>query len=218
MEDVHHFRAISGAISHPLGGNSMRTKEEIQLAISKLLTEIREKNGYSKTKMAEKLGIDKHTWCRWESGASVPPIADLVMIFDAMGESMLVPILDLLYPDSSAHIADADMQIERVKKDIVTSVMNGMSDHHARIIHYMINGNHGSDLKAQIEEMCMIEHLPIHYRFFIANQVYVYYMMARKQRELIDTESVMPDMDAFTYGLKRGQRAAYDKLQGGDAK
>ena len=148
----------------------------------------------------------------------MPSIVDLIMVFDSLEVSMLVPMLDLLYPDSSTHIADADMQIERVKKDIVTSVMNGMSDHHARIIHYMINGTHGSDLKAQIEEMCMIEHLPIHYRFFVANQVYVYYMMARKQHELIDTESVMPDMDAFTYGLKRGQRAAYDKLQGGEPK
>lgn len=189
----------------------MSVTEKTREQISSLLTVLRLRKGYSQSKMASLLGIDRHTWIRWESGESVPSIDDLTHIYRTLDEPILRPLLDILYPDNT-HPA-ADMPIEKIRKDIAEYFLYNASDHAVRVCAFLMNGPHGSDIDAQLEEFCAIDHLPVQYRYFIAEQIYIYYMMARQRKELILTDSVMPDIDAFVSGLKSVQKSAFDKLK-----
>lgn len=191
----------------------MRSKEDIQERVMAILTELREKKGFSKTRMAEYLGVDKHTWIRWESGANMPSIVDMIMIYDKLGESIIGPILDMLYPTETASVMPDAVPVAQVRKEVAKYFLEGSSDHMVRVWNFLHHGLHGSEIQYQVEEFCAIDHLPMQYRYFIAQQVYVYYMMARQRKELISTDEVMPDMDVWSSGMKRSQKAAFDRLQ-----
>lgn len=182
----------------------MRTKQDINDGISRLLIDLRTKYGVSKSKMADIVGVDRHTWTRWEDGANVPTIADLVMVYDKLGESILRPILDLLYPTE-------DIGTEHLRKDAAEYFLESATDHSVRIFNYTMNNN--SDIDTQVEAFCAFDHLPSPYKFFLLQHLYVYYQTARQHQELIGTNEVMPDMDIFSSGLKRTQKSAFDKLK-----
>lgn len=182
----------------------MRTKQEINGRISHLLIELRAKYGVSKSKMADIAGVDRHTWARWEDGVNVPTIADLVMVYDALGESILRPILDLLYPSE-------EIGTESIRKDAAQCFLESATDHSVRIFSYTMDNN--SDIDTQVEAFCAFGHLPSPYKFFLLQHLYVYYQTARQHQELIGTNEVMPDMDIFSSGLKRTQKSAFDKLK-----
>lgn len=187
----------------------MRTKEEIRKSIAAVLSELREKKGLSQVKMADLAGVDRHTWRRWESGANSPTVEDLVTVFDRMGESLAWPLLEILYPDNDF---DPD-HIQYFRREAAEHYLEKASDHHLKVWHYMKNEIPEQEFNAQVEEFCALDHLPMHYRYFIAEHIYVYYMMARNQSELIRTNEVMPDVGLFSRGLIRTQKAAFDRLK-----
>lgn len=191
----------------------MSRKDDIQSAIASYISALRAERGLSATKMAALVGVDKHTWFRWESGASTPSIADLVLVAESLGASLLEPVLDTIYPEEDQSVFD-DRTL-RLRKDAAAFFMDKATDHQVHVWDYIFNSLHGSDVDAQIEEFCCIDHLPMVYRYFLAQQAYVYYMMARRNGDLINTNEVMPNMDVFVNGLKRGQKAAFDKLKSG---
>lgn len=188
----------------------MRTKEDIRNTIATLLSDIRAKYGYSKSKIADYLGIDRHTWIRWEAGASSPTLEDLIMIFDKLEEPLLPSLLDIMYPSNESSITSP---INDIRKQAAIAFLEEESEHHVRIWQYMMNVLTRTELNAQVEELCAIDHLPLHFRYFLAEQAYFYYMTALKDKQLINTDQVMPDMDTFTAGLIRTQKAAFDKLK-----
>lgn len=181
----------------------MRSKEEIQEDVARLLYAIRTKNGLSKTKISEILEIDKHTWIRWEAGASSPTLADLVTICERLGIGSVRPFLDILMPSE-------DEGIKELRKDIAEYYVESATTREARIWEFSMNES--ADKNTQLESYCAIGHLPQQYRFFLLQQLYVYYQMAKQHRELTHTDEVMPDMDVFAAGLKKTQKAAFDKI------
>ena len=189
----------------------MRSKEDVNYIISGLLMQLRQKKGLSKAKMADALGIDKHTWIRWESGASAPSIADLVMVYETMEEPILRPMIDILYP----HEDDYHESTTAARKSIAEYILDKAPDRTIRMYRYMMER---PEADQQLEEFCALNHLPLHYRFFVAQQIYVYYQMARQHGELIYTDTHMPDLDIFASGMKRVQKAAFDKLKSGGTK
>lgn len=186
----------------------MLTKEELKQGVAKLLTDLRTRQGLSKAKMADKLGVDAHTWRSWESGESTPNIVDFISAFEQSGEPMLRPILNFLYPDTYME----EDNVEQQRKAIVDFFANQASDHMIRVWAFLNHGGHGSNIAPQVEEFCALDHLPMEHRYFVAEQIYVYYKMALHRGELVATDEVMPDMDVWIDGLKQGQRAAFTKL------
>lgn len=185
----------------------MRTKEDIRAAIASILIDLRVKNDLSKTKMAEFLGIDKHTWIRWERCENTPALEDLIMICDKLGEDILPHIMDILYPD------DPRDQISAYRKRAAMHYLEHATAHNIRVWNFINTFLSEDEQEAQIEEFCAINHLPLEYRWFLAEQVYLYYTKALKSNELQHTSEAMPDMDIFVQGLKRTQKAAFDKLK-----
>lgn len=190
----------------------MRTKEDITATVSKLLTDVRTKKGFSKTKMAEYLGIDKHTWIRWESGANSPSLEDVIMIFDQLDEPILPALLDILYP-SGNFTHNNNTTINDVRKSAALYFLETSTEHQVRVWDYMIRSLSRTEMHAQIEEFCALDHLPLHMRYFVAEQIYIYYMTALNHGQIINENNTMPDMDTFTAGLIRNQKQAFDTLK-----
>ena len=182
----------------------------MQAETIRLLTDLRTRKKISKSKIAEILGVDKHTVARWETGVSCPNLTDLILLYEYYGESPAKHLLELLYPYKSTTFGDP---IEAYRIRAALYYLNRATDHQVRVWDYMMHGFHGSEADAQIEEFCALDHMPMHYRYFIAQQVYVFYMMAQQRGELINIGTTMPDMDIFVRGLKGGQKAAFDRLK-----
>lgn len=191
----------------------MRTKESIKSEISKLLYDLREKTGLSKARMAETLGVDKHTWSRWETGVSSPTVVEMIMIYEHFGESLLPPLLELLYPTDGTK---KQHSVEDIRKRAAIHYLETASEHHVRVWDYLMTGLSKPEVDAQIEELCALDHLPLQFRYFLAEHIYVYYQTAKQNGLLQNTGATMPDMDVFVSGLKRTQKAAFDKLSGED--
>lgn len=190
----------------------MRTKDDLKRSIGDMLHSLRIKHGYSKNHMAEIVGVDKHTWHSWESGATCPSIVDFIAVFNACDEPLTRPLLDMLHPDTYAGITDQS-DIQQVRKAVSDFFLNNASDHMVRVCMYLFGGSHGSEIAGQIEQFCALDHLPIEYRFMIGEQIYMYYLMAEHRGELIETDAVMPNVDTWSAALKNCQKAAYGKLR-----
>lgn len=184
----------------------MRTREKINSEITRMLVELRRKNGLTKSKIADILEIDRHTWFRWESGESTPGITDFIMIFDKLNEPVLQPLLDILYPSDDDALCGSMTQI---RKAAAIYYLTQANEHEMRIWDYVIS----TDFSTQVEALCALHHLPPQQRFLINEQIYIYYMLGRRHAELVNTDSVMPDMDIFSKGLKQSQKSAYELLR-----
>ena len=78
---------------------------------------------------------------------------------------------------------------------------------------YLFAGSHGSEITAQLEEFCALDHLQLEQRYMIAEQIYMFFLMAQHRGELIETDDVMPNMQTWASALKEGQKAAYGRLR-----
>lgn len=198
----------------------MRSKEELQAGVAKIFADLRARKNLSKCKMAELVNVDYKTWRSWEAGETTPSIVDFMSVFEHCNETMMRPVLNLLYPEL---YSAAGQDIEQMRRATAEFFRSEASDHMVRVWYFLHAGDHGSNILPQVEEFCAFDHLPMEYRYFIAEQIYVSYMIAMHRGELIATDEVLPDMDIWTHGLKQGQRSAFKKLQsyttiGGDEK
>lgn len=182
-------------------------KEDIRSGVAEILRSLREKQGYSKNRMAERLGINKRTWYAWESGETVPNIAEFIRVFTECGESMLRPILQLFYPDQYGTNTD------QIREQLTHFIQTAATDHQIDVLSFLAFGSHGSNFAPQVELFCAYNHLPLEQRFFIAEMVYQQFMIAQNRGDLIKTADTMPDMKTWETGLKAGQKAAYKRLQ-----
>ena len=189
----------------------MRTAEELRIGVAKILSDLRAKKKLSKAKMSELVGVDVRTWRSWESGDTMPSIVDFISIFEHASEPIMRPVLNVLYPD--IYSTTNDPNVEYMRSATAKFFLEEASDHMVRVWYFLHAGKHGSNILPQVEEFCAIDHLPLEYRYFIAEQAYVYYMMALQRGELTCTDEEMPNMEVWTAGLKQGQRAAFKKLQ-----
>lgn len=187
----------------------MRTLDELQKGCSDMLKALRIKHNLSKTKMAAIAGVDAHTWDRYESGKSAPSIPEFICIFDTLGDDVLANVLDFLYPETYVDITK-ETDADTVKSAMIHYCMHVATDHMIREMLFLIDGEHGSNIHPQLELFTMIDHLPMHYRYAVAEMVSALYNLADSRGELILEDHVMPDMEVFEHGLEMGKHAAFE--------
>lgn len=190
---------------------AVRTKEELRTGLAEQLKKLRESRGLSMAKMALIMGVDPHTYARYESGLSAPSVDEFVFAFHSLGEGALRWALDYLYPDKFSDLSGDDEKKMRDQATLFFSCVAGR-----RIVSewcYIMFGHHGSNAEPQMEEFCMIDHLPLQYRYAIAQMVDTFWRMAESRGELIATEEQMPDVELFRLGLEAGRRAAFAHRQ-----
>lgn len=190
----------------------MRTKDGIKQGIASMLQRLREKHGFSKNRMSEVIGVNKHTWYAWESGTTCPSVADFIAAYDACDEPVMRPLMEMLSPDDYEGVTDQS-DITRQREALAHFVTHDASDHMIRVLNFLMSGDHGSEIAAQVEQLCALDHLALEYRYMIAEQIYLLFVMSEHRCELIATDSVMPNKDLWASALKEGQRAAYGRLR-----
>lgn len=188
-----------------------RTIEELRRGCAAELYRLRKSRGLSKLQIANMLMVDVHTWDRYEKGVSSPDVVDYVYLYTTLHENILGPLLEYLYPDVYKDIGSADIGSQRnaIKHYIDATA----SPHTIQELMYFLFGKHGSSQMSQIEMVTMYNHLPMEYRYIIAQMIDTFYHMAEKRDELAQTDCVMPNVEVFEEGLRKGMSAAYDGRQ-----
>lgn len=187
----------------------MRTHDECRAEFARLLKRTRLSHGLSVRRIAEIAHVDDHTWARYESGESAPNVIDFTYLMAAIGDDVLPAILEYFHPDLYGASARAD--IAGVRNAVCYFFENVATETEAREMDYLINGNHGSSLAAQIAMWSMIDHLPMHYRVAVAELIDAFWRLAESRGELIGTEHIMPDVELFRHALRFGSEAAYKR-------
>lgn len=187
----------------------MRTHEEYRLEFARLLKRIRRDNGLSVHRIADIAHVDDHTWARYEVGKSAPNVIDFAYLMSMLGEDALPGILAFIHPDLFG--PDARKDISDVRNSVCYFFEHIATDTEVREMDYLINGNHGSCLSAQIAMCTMIDHLPLNYRVAVAELVDALWRLAESRGELIGADQIMPDVDLFRHALRFGSEAAYNR-------
>lgn len=183
-----------------------RTLQEIQKGCAQMLHNLRMKKGLSKSKMAFLVGISDHTWARYESGDSAPTVPEFIYIYSRANADPLRTVLDFIYPDIYKELS-AESNMDDLRKACCHFLEHVASDRMVREWNYLAFGEHGSSNKSQLEMFTMIDHLPMKYRYMIANDVLKYWEIASSHNELIGLDHIMPDVNLFKKGLQKGKEA-----------
>jgi len=182
----------------------MRTKDDLKRDLALMLKSIREKHGISKSRMADALNVDYHTYCKYENGYSVPSIVDFILAFQTLGENPLRTVLEYLYPDEYG--TTSDTPIDLIRHNIVDYIDSSASPRTIRAWNYLLFGNHGSSITAQIEMMVMLDRLPMQYRYAIGNLINSMYDVTSCRGELV--YGLEPNLEIFQAALSKGGEAA----------
>lgn len=184
----------------------MRTKDEISKDFAKILKDLRETKGYSKFKMATELGIDQHTWARYESGESCPSAVDFVWFFALMEKDLLRPCLDVIYPDVYEGI-NSHSSTDEYRKAFVHFMEKVASDRYIRAVNYITFGEHGGNAEPQLQQYLMLAHMPLQYRYLVGSFIWELWQIGITKDKLINTDCIMPDTKVFLDGLERCRKA-----------
>lgn len=175
--------------------------KDFQLKFAELIKQIRVSNDLSKSEMAAIMGVSDATFYKYESGASSPTVIQFIDLCQDLNLDIFRVIYDLMYPEIE------DGGTEELRRSAAYFVQNQCPDKLLRELHYIINGNHGSNFYPQAQEFTMINHLPMEYRLIIARDIFMLYDLARDKGELLHTDKVMPDEKAFMEGIRKGREA-----------
>ena len=187
----------------------MKTVEEIRADCAEALRQLRIQNGYTKAEMCIAANVDIRTWNKYESGESAPDVAKFLYIFAALGKDAMHTVLHIVYPETYADLSPED-ETQRFRETAAHYILNAASDRTVRELNFLIHGQHGSNIEPQMQEFTMLDHLPMAYRYAIAEMIYTFWRLAESRGELVRTDRIMPDIDVFLAGLTQGQEAAND--------
>ena len=162
--------------------------------------------------MATLAEVSDHTWDRYESGESSPTLPEFINIYNELGEDALRDILSLMYPDKYNCLV-SESNINDLRKSLIHYFSHVASERAIREWAFLTFGEHGSSSLAQLEMFTMIDHLPMKYRYMIAESISKYYEMASAHNELVATDEAIPDVELFRIGLNLGKEATMEKKE-----
>lgn len=180
----------------------MRSKEDIQSAIAQILRELRRSAALTQAEIAETLGIDEKTYARYERGESSPPLVSFVQMLDAFGTPALPVIKKYLYPD---RFGEDSVQV--LRRHLAEYMMQYASDKEIKRIDYLVEGQHGSPLEAQIQLFCAFDHLPMDARLIAAKVVFQLWELETARGGIINSADPMPDIELLRSSLIRATEA-----------
>lgn len=184
----------------------MRERSELRMGCATLLRNLRLEMGYSKSKMAECVGVDYRTWDNYEAGIASPRVDEFIHYFDIFSADALRCVLNFLYPevyDSLTPESNAD----DLRQACVHYVSTVASEHAIRKMDFLIFGEHGSCVFAQSEMFVMLNHLPLAMRMIVADMVSSLYYIAVTNELLVNTDRIMPCIDIFEQGRIKSKQA-----------
>lgn len=180
--------------------------------LAKLLSEARYKSGISQEQMAMALRVSKNTVYNFEKGTSTPDLFQFMAWYETLGLNPTSYILQYMNPSDIEGVT-ADSSDEQILESLDT-LLNELTPHLRRCVLYLLFGSHQGDPYAMLQLFVAHAHLPMNYRFSIANTILETYKMCERCGDLKDTSHVMPDIEALEKAVKQGREAAINGQDG----
>lgn len=181
----------------------MKETAALRQDIARTLKNVRTMHNLSIEKLANLVYVSPSTWSRYERAISSPPVDIFLKAFDVLSENAMRHSLNMLYPEIYSG-QNSTTNIKDLRNSACHFFMNIASDHTIREIFFIMMGKHGSNVFAQIDEFTMLDHLPLVYRFAVAQQIYTFWEIAVARGEIICPEDIMPNVENFRNGLLKG--------------
>lgn len=183
------------------------TRQDVQIAISHSLKELREQLNLSKAKMAEKLKMAENTWRSYESGESIPRSDDFLLMFIESGVNPEKAVMKAMYPEKySSSLSDQDK-----REALIDYLQHSAPENVINILYFLRFGPTGSDFEALLNKQCMENHTPMRDRVRSTKITVNDYVTAEHLGELLYTDWQMPDVQLVVNALAQGQEAVYNR-------
>lgn len=180
--------------------------------LSSLLATSRAETEVSQETMALELGVSRGTIANWEKGLSKPDIIQFLQWFEVLGKNPTSSIFEFANPVKFENLfqeeSDADVD------DALNEMISSLSLQQKKGILYLLYGTYQGDPFAMLQLFIAHAHLPMEYRFSVANQICEIYKLCERANMLKDTERVMPNIPALEEAIQKGREAAIHKKDG----
>lgn len=181
-------------------------RDELRAGCADLLKALRQNHKLSKAKMAQLMYVDDHTWNKYETGQSSPSVPDFLNVFNVLGEDALSSVLGMIYPDIYTNV-DYNEDADDLRDVAVHFLEHVAPDRTVRQFCYSLIGKSGSNYVPRMDQMCMIEHLPMDYKVIVARMIMELYELAEAENRLVGMDNVLPDVDLLKVAIDKGEDA-----------
>lgn len=181
--------------------------------IAEMLRKSRIESGKTQKFMAKSLRKSIGTIQNWESGYGTPDIIEMIEWFECIGVNPLRYILNFIHPDKFNDLCEETDMVDL--KIALNDYMNDIaSENEVRKISFNVFENTGSSWYSQINMLTALNHLPLHYRVLIAQQIYDAYSICDATNKLINPDCVKPDIEDLKSAINKGRESAMKGHQG----
>lgn len=178
---------------------------------AKIFTKSRATAGVSQDYIAAELGVTRKTIQNWESGSSSPNAFQLTEWFRALNLNPTPYLFEFF--NSEIRQDDSLSKEEKLEQSFEQS-MSSLSVEQKRKLLYIITGTYQGDPNAIIELCIAHAHLPMQFRFSLANQVYETYKLCEQAGLLRDDDYIMPNVSILENAIDAGRIAAIEGKHG----
>lgn len=189
--------------------------------IAEALANARETVGISQRELAERLGHDKRTVQKWESGEMKISLEDFLDIFDALHVAVEPYSKWIRHPELFHHgLADINSyHYDKRRTALVHYYAQQATPTEVEQEYYVLFADHGSDYYGMRQQRIANLQTPLRDRRRICGQIIENYHEAKEMGELTDPDGPQPNMDilqacyeASAQGVRdRSNRYAIDK-------
>lgn len=177
----------------------------------------KDQNGdiYSMEEIGYALGVTRQTIANWEDGISIPNIIQLSEILTLFHADKLRAFQTILSPDRDDSVYDGDKKFsaEELKEQITYHVNNVLDEKSLRNLYYILNEEHGGDMKAFLELCVAYLQCTFLSRQVMARTVCNHYETAKELDSITNPEDVQPDLKM----IKNASKAAMEAVKQGQS-
>ena len=170
---------------------------------SAMLARARMDSGATQEELAKALGKTQQTIQKWETNYN-PSFLDVCTWFRVLNMPAWTYIHCMLYPAERLTFLEGD---EKRRREVVDHLASAGSAE-LRKLFYLVAGTHGSNWLAVLE--MMFEHIcsPLAQRVISARYVLIGYQLEKGNRQLLETDHIMPDIENLNRCIALGTEAA----------
>lgn len=183
----------------------MESRAERVKNFSNIFAESRHDRGVSQEYMAAELGVSRKTIQNWESGISFPNSFQVSEWFRVIGLSKT----PYEYKYLNSEIRNNPNLTDEEKLELsFDNIMKELTIVQKRDILYLLTGTYQGDPHSLLQLFVAHAHLPMAYRFSIANQICETYKLCEHANMLRDTDYILPDIECLEKAIQAGRDAA----------
>ena len=180
----------------------------IQDKIADILKQSRYKSGCTQDTIAEKLGVTRKTVQNWESGKSMPDIAQMYNWFNAIQLPPQPYMLRILYPDVDSGKFDNESEMDKA----LLKFAQDLPTHAKQKLLFILEGKHGSSPISVIDMMVANLQTPLSDRLNICQSIILNYEMAEELDILTDKNAIRPSVINLKESLSSAMLAVKKRL------